>query len=123
MNTTLYILLIMTIGGVLFFSFSNNSTNKAMISAPDALQSNQKVNWVTITKNNDTNLLLTTKIIPSQNVKGYYAEYTLVNGRKICGQLGMPGPGGTFQTQVTFTDSIENISIYSDAEYYTQMDL
>ncbi len=123
MNTTLYIILIMTIGGVLYFTINDNTSNGATIPTPDALQSNQQVNWETLAANNDMDLLLTTKIIPRNDVKGYYTEYTLQNGRKICGQLGMPGPGGTFQTHVTFTDSIQSIIIYSDAEYYSQMSL
>ncbi len=123
MNITSYILLIMTIGGAIIFSLSKGSPAGAMIPAPDALQSNQQVNWVAATEKNNTDLLLTTKIIPRENVRGYYAEYTLLSGRKICGQLGMPGPGGTFQTHVTFSDSIRSIIIYSDAEYYVQMSL
>ncbi len=122
MNTTLYILLVMTVGGVLYFSLGNSTPN-GMSPSPAALQSNQPVKWETTLKNNDMDLLLTTKIISGNNIKGYYAEYTLASGRKICGQLSMPGPGGTFQTHVNFNDSIQNIVIYSDEEYYSKMNL
>ncbi len=123
MNTTLYIFLIITIGGALYFTFSDSASERAAIPESTELQSTQQVYWMTREENDGTVLLLTTRIIPQNNINEYYAEYTLVNGRKICGQIGMPEPGGTFHTSVDFYKSIKSIIIYSDAEYYSQMNL